>query len=639
MFNLFRSQQTAVRILLGVLLGMVALSMLLYLIPGAGTPTGDRNDQVVAEIDKEPITIHDVELQIRNITQNRQISPDVVQVLVPQLIDQAIADRAMAYQAKKLGFKVSEKDLATIIRSLGPISTLTPQQYKMFVEQQGFSVPEFENNVLLKAYQDSIQNIAMEGVIVTPAEVEAAYKQGNDRVKLEYIPFDAIKLGSELKPSVDELKRYFNERLGVFNMPETHDLQFIVVDPARVAESIQVADSQVQDYYNSHKDEYRVPERVKVRHIMISTASKPKEELPKLKAKAEDLLKQVKAGGDFSKLAEMNSDDTTSGKQGGDLGWIVRGQMQAPDLETATFALKPNETSNVITTQYGFDIVQVTEKEQARLRPLEEARAGILDKLRQQVGFDRMQALADQAHAELAKSPQSAEQIAKKLNLQFDKLDKWTPGGAIPQLGSDSQATAAVQLLKKGEVSQVLQSGGTKLAVAVVTNINPVRAPDFAEVEARVRAGYAQDKGTTVVAEKSKKAAEMAKANGGDLRAIAKSMGLEIKYTDLFTRNGAVEGLGGAAYLSEAFDKPVGTVLGPIFAGNQTIVAKVSEKQAGDMAKFAAEREGLVNQLKGKKSAERQSLLQDSILNTLIQQGKIKKHQDVINRLMSRYRS
>jgi peptidyl-prolyl cis-trans isomerase D len=638
MFNMFRSQQKAVRILLGVLLGMVALSMLLYLIPGAGTPTGNRDDQVVAEIDKEPITIHDVELQIRNITQNRQISPDVVQVLVPQLIDQAIADRAMAYQAKKLGFKVSEKDLANIIRSLGPISTLSPQQYRMFVEQQGFSVPEFENNVLLKAYQDSIQNIAMEGVIVTPAEVETAYKQTNDRVKLEYIPFDAVKLGSELKPTVDELKKYFNERLGVFNMPETHDVQFIVVDPAKVAETIQVADSQVQDFYNSHKDQFRVQERVKVRHIMISTASKPKDELPKLKAKAEDLLKQVKAGGDFSKLAEKNSDDTTSGKQGGDLGWIVRGQMQAPDLETATFALKPNEISNLITTQYGYDIVQVLEKEQARLRPLEEVRGEILGTLRTQVGFDRMQTLADQARAELAKSPQSAEQIAKKLNLQFDKLDKWTPGGAIPSLGSDSQATAAIQLLKKGEVSQVLQAG-TKLAVAVVTNINPIRAPDFAEVEARVRAGYAQDKGTTVVAEKSKKAAEMAKANGGDLKAIAKSMGLEVKTTDLFTRNGAVEGLGGAAYLSEAFDKPVGTLLGPLFAGTQTIVAKVSEKQPGDMAKFAAEREGLVNQLKGKKSAERQALLQDSILNTLIQQGKIKKHQDVINRLMSRYRS
>src|SRR5258706_238145 len=535
MFDLFRSQQKAVRILLGVLLGMVAISMLVYLIPGAGGPSGRSDDQVVAEIDKDPITVHDVELQIRNITQGRQISQDVVGVLIPQLVDQAIADRAMAYEAKKLGFKVSEKDLANIIRSLGPVSTLTPQQYKMFVEQQGFSVPEFENNVLLKAYQDSIQNIAMEGVIVTPREVEAAYKQTNDRVKLEYIPFDGAKLGAELKPTPEDLKQFFNEKRALFTVPETRDLQFIVIDPAKVAETIQIADTQVQSFYNSHKDQYRVPERVKARHIMISTAGKPKEELPKLKAKAEDLLKQVKARGDLSK------------------------------------------------------------------------------------------------------SPQSAEQIAKKLGMQFDKLDKWTPGGAIPQLGSDPQATAALQVLKKGEVSPVLQVGN-KLAVGVVANINPARSPDISEVEARVRAGYAQDKGNLLVGEKAKKAAETAKSNGGDLKPIAKSMSLEVKTTDLFTRNGAVEGLGGAAYLSEAFDKPVGTIVGPVFAGAQTIVAKVVEKQGGDMAKFAAEREGIMNQLKGMKSGERQVLIQDSILNTLIKQGKIKKHQDVINRLMSRYR-
>ena len=635
MFDLFRSQQTAVRILLGVLLGMVALSMLLYLIPGAGTPTGDRNDQVVAEIDKEPITIHDVELQIRNITQNRPISPDVVKVLVPQLIDQAIADRAMAYQAKKLGFKVSESDLAGIIRSLGPISTLTPQQYRTFVEQQGFSVPEFENNVLLKAYQDSIQNIAMEGVIITPAEVEAAYKQTNDKVKLDYIPFDPAKLGAELKPTPDELKQYFMQKRGAFNLPETRDVQLIVVDPAKVSESIQVSDTQILSYYNSHKDQYRVPERVKVRHIVVSTPGRPKEELPKLKAKADDLLKQVKAGGDFGKLAEKNSDDPSSNTKGGDLGWIVRGQM-SPEIEAATFALKPNEISSVVTAPYGYDILQVLEKEPARLRPYDEVKGEIMGTLRAQVGIERMQTLGDQARAELAKSPQSAEQIAKKLGLEFDKLDKWNPSSPIPQLGPDPQISASVQVLKKGEVSQVLQTSN-KLAVAVVTNINPIRSPELAEVEARVRAGYALDQGNLLVGEKAKKAAEMAKSNGGDLKAIAKSMGLEVKTTDLFTRNGAVEGLGGAAYLSEAFDKPVGTIVGPVFAGTSTIIAKVTEKQAGDMTKFAAEREGILNQLKGKKSAERQLLLQDSILNTLIQQGKIKKHQDVINRMLSRY--
>ena len=73
MFDLFRSRAKTVRILLGAMLAMVALSMLVYLIPGAGTPVGDTSDQVVAEIGKEAVTVPEVDQQIRNALQNRQL--------------------------------------------------------------------------------------------------------------------------------------------------------------------------------------------------------------------------------------------------------------------------------------------------------------------------------------------------------------------------------------------------------------------------------------------------------------------------------------------------------------------------------------------------------------------------------------
>ena len=56
----------------------------------------------------------------------------------------------------------------------------------------------------------------------------------------------------------------------------------------------------------------RTPERVQARHILIKTTGKSKEETAKLQAKAEDLLKQIKGGGDFAKLAEKNSEDPGS---------------------------------------------------------------------------------------------------------------------------------------------------------------------------------------------------------------------------------------------------------------------------------------------------------------------------------------
>ena len=119
----------------------------------------------------------------------------------------------------------------------------------------------------------------------------------------------------------------------------------------------------------------------------------------------------------------------------------------------------------------------------------------------------------------------------------------------------------------------------------------------------------------------------------------AKAVGGEVKSTDFFNRSGAAEGIGSASLLASVFDKPEGTVFGPLAASNQTVVGKVSGHQGADMSKFAAERDTVIEQLKGKAKADRLALLQDSILTDLIQRGKVKKHQAVIERLIAQYRS
>jgi peptidyl-prolyl cis-trans isomerase D len=638
MFDLFRSRAKGVKIMLGAMLTIVALSMLVYLIPGAGSPAMDQQgDQVIADIGKQPVTVQEVDMQIRNQLQGAKIPPEMADVYVPQLIDQSIAARAMAYESKRLGFEVSDADLANMIRSL-QFGSLPPDQYKQYVEQQiGMSVPDFENNLRLTGYQQAIQSVALEGSVVTAAEVQAAYKRQNEKIKFEYVALLPEKIMAELKPTEAELKTFFEGNKGFFPMPETRDAQLIVADQAKIGESIPVPDSDVAAYYNSHQDQYRTPERVQARHILLATANKSDAEKAKIKAKAEDLLKQLRGGADFAKLAEKNSEDPGSAAKGGDLGWVVRGQM-VKEFEDATFALKPKEISNVITTQYGYHIIQVQEKEPAHLRTLDEVKPEILTTLRSQTVFDKMQALEEQARQELVKSPANAQQIAAKLGLQFLELKSYRPGNPIPELGSDTQAGVAISSLKKGEVSQIVQSG-TKLVIAEVTGVNPPHAAEFSEVQAQVKATYLQQKGAGLATEKQNKLQDLLKANGGDLHAAAKSMGLEVKTTDFFSRDGAAEGIGPGRVLAEAFDKPDGALIGPVSISGQTIFGKVVERQAADPAKFAEQRQTIVGQLKAQKAQEAAPLLQDSILTRLIQDGTVRKHQTVINKLIARYRS
>ena len=641
MFDLFRSRQKAVRIMLGVILGIVALSMLVYLIPGAGSSTGagSKDDQVIAEIGNQVLTVHDVDVQIQMAMRRHEIEPRMAQIMVPQRIEEMTAEWASAYEAQRLGFQVTDRDLAEAIRSISPqIAALTPQQYRDFVEQQmGETVAEFEGNLRLGLYGSALENIAMEGVLATPADVEAEYHKRNDKIKLEYIAFDTTKLAAGLKPSPAELKAYYDKNKGFFTSPESRTVQLLIADPEKMSQNIQVSDADVRAYYNSHKDQYRVQDRVKARHILVMTQGKPADEVPKLKAKAEDLLKQVKAGGDFAKLAEKNSDDPGSAKNGGDLGWVVRGQMVA-EFEKATFALKPNEISGLVTTNYGFHIIQVMEKEPAHLKTMDEVKDEIVKALKNQSVAEQMQTLADKAHADLVKAPQNAAQIAKKYNLSYTELPKYKQGDAIPDLGPDRNAMGAIAQMKKGEVSDVTQSD-TKLWMAVVTATFPPHPADFSEVEAQIKTIYPQQRENEIATEQSNKATELMKANPNDLKAIAKALKLEVKTTDFFSRNGAVEGVGAGQAFSALFDKPIGTIMGPLRAGGDMVIAKVIEKSSADMSKLPAERDTIVTAIKSKKAQERQALLRDSILTGLMAQGKVKIHKATVDRLVARYRA
>jgi len=110
-----------------------------------------------------------------------------------------------------------------------------------------------------------------------------------------------------------------------------------------------VSSQQVDQYYQSHQKDYQVPDEVKVRHILIKVpAGADAKTDAAARQKAEDLLKQIKSGGNFAALATANSDDPGSKVQGGELGMIQRG-VTVPEFEKAAFSLQPGQTMPVRT--------------------------------------------------------------------------------------------------------------------------------------------------------------------------------------------------------------------------------------------------------------------------------------------------
>ena len=143
-----------------------------------------------------------------------------------------------------------------------------------------------------------------------------------------------------------------------------------------------ITEAEARKFYDENLDQYfRKPESARASHILIGADETASPEVRnKAKEKALAILKRVKAGEDFAALAKSES-TCPSSAQGGDLGPFTKGQM-VPPFESAAFALKPGEVSDVVETQFGYHIIKLTEKQDASTESFDSVKGKITEFLK-----------------------------------------------------------------------------------------------------------------------------------------------------------------------------------------------------------------------------------------------------------------
>ena len=635
MFNLFRSRDKLVRITLGAILTVVALTMVITLIPGFGTTTGSNSDDpVLADIGGEKITTSKAQHDFQVAAQNAQIPAQMMEVYFPQYLEQIVQQKAARYQAERMGLTVTDDEVLTGLMSADPQFFPNGQPNKeafvAFLAQQGLTLDQAIDDMRTVLLTRKLANAVDATIVVTPQEVENEFKQRNEKVKVQYIAFPPAKFQDQVKPTDQDLQQTYNFNRGTYTIPQKSTFQVVLVDQDKVEASIAVTDEQLRKAYSASLDNFRMPERIHVRHILISTQGKSDAEKKALRDKAEDVLKQAKSGSDWVALAKKYSDDKSNAEQGGDLNWVVRGQM-VPEFESAAFALKPKEISGIVTSQFGYHIIQMLDREPPRVKPFEEVKDALIADVRKQAVTEKMNGLGDQIHAALEKNPGSAADVAKQFGAELISVPNATPGQAIPTLGNSPEIEGALAGMKPNDVSGLLVLPANRLAVVVLNSRTAGRPATFDEVADQVKQAFLTSKSQEIAQNKAKEAADRLRA-GEDIEKVAKSYKLDVTTTNFFTRGETVEGLGSAVYVEDAFNKPEGSILGPSMIQNRDIVTKVIGKMAADQAALAAERDQIAGQLKQRKEQEVAALFMDSIFTQLERDGKAKMFPAAIQR-------
>jgi parvulin-like peptidyl-prolyl isomerase len=132
-------------------------------------------------------------------------------------------------------------------------------------------------------------------------------------------------------------------------------------------------DTEIQKFYETNSAASEQPEQVHVRHILLLTMDPatheklPDDQIAAKKKQIDDILKRARAGEDFARLAKEYSEDPGSKDKGGDLPPFARASVDptramVPEFEAAAFSLTNNQISDVITTQFGYHIIQLLDK-------------------------------------------------------------------------------------------------------------------------------------------------------------------------------------------------------------------------------------------------------------------------------------
>jgi peptidyl-prolyl cis-trans isomerase C len=195
-------------------------------------------------------------------------------------------------------------------------------------------------------------------------------------------------------PSEEEFTKMLGERKLTLDQVKSdvrRDMTITKLIDAEIASKVAVTPEQVNDFYAKNPDQFKQGESVRASHILIAVP-KGADAAAKTqaRAKAEQVLKDVKAGQDFAALAKEHSADPGSAANGGDLGFFQQGQMVGP-FNDAAFTLAPGTTSELVETDFGFHIIRVVEKKEGRTIPLEEVKPQVeqyLERLNRQEQTD-----------------------------------------------------------------------------------------------------------------------------------------------------------------------------------------------------------------------------------------------------------
>jgi peptidyl-prolyl cis-trans isomerase D len=409
------------------------------------------------------------------------------------VLDGLVGQKLLVQRAKAAGLTVTDDQVATVIAGVEAFQVdgkFDKKRYEMVLSNKQLSPLMFEAQVREDLLAQQMREVFAQNGFVANNSVDTIIRLNEQQrvISVATVPFQSFL--AQAKADDAAVKKYYDQNAKEFEVPEQVRVEFVKFSAENLMGKIDATVAEAQKYYNEHAKEFGTPEQRQAAHILINAAANaPQSEQDAAKAKAEQLLKQLKQKPDsFAELAKQNSQDPGSAANGGDLGFFGQGQMVKP-FEDATFALKQGEISGLVKSDFGYHIIKLVAIKPARVPAFDEVSAQIMAKLREQKAADKFTELADKFTNTVFEQSDTLKSAAELVNGKIEQstwLVKGNPAAA-PWTAKMLQAIFSDDVLKNKRNTAATEVAPSTLVAARLLEHKPVSLRPFEEVKVAIQ--------------------------------------------------------------------------------------------------------------------------------------------------------
>ena len=591
------------------LLAVVAAFIIgfVYVDMGLGGPRQGKDQQqdtrsYAARVNGETISFREYDRALYYTEKNyeqmyrQSLTPEMVTAmgLPKQVLDSLVDQKLLLQEARRLHLSATPDEVREKILQ---IPTLNPdgkfvgdELYARYVTASlGYQSPaEFEDELSREITLQKMESALANSLVLSPKAVDAEYRRISENAKIKYVLYAASREATNVQVTPGEVEQYYRTHQAQYTHGEQRQVKYLLADLARLRSQIVPSEAELQKRYQASKEDFKHPAQAHILHILIRVPQgAPAADDATAKAKADSIVKQLRAGADFAKFARDNSGDPSSSSKGGDMGWVDKGTTVAP-FDTAAFTIPVNTVSDPIrSTEFGYHIIKVLERRDPGYRSYDEVRSQLASQMADQMA-------KDEGRDEITRIAARMKQSKPKNDTEFAALanDKVTSNStlwfakndSIPGLGTNQALVAWAFSAKPGDIGDIIGTQRGPMIPYLLAARN-AGVSDLNEVRAKVENDARMEKARRAAA------AALAKAlPAKNIDEVAAKSGIPSSETTV-SHQGYVSGFSGdtTPLVDAAMAANVGDLKGPVQVAEGAVVFQVEEQKKVD-AKSADER-------------------------------------------------